>query len=44
MFSKLFFIRSQEIDFRQESAKYRNRMNFDHHKSVYGTAENVICE
>ena len=32
---KLFwFIRNQEIDFRQENAKYRDQMNFDHQKTM----------
>ena len=32
---KLFrFIRNQEIDFRQENAKHRDQMNFDHLKTI----------
>jgi len=45
MFCKLFLlIRSQEIDFQQENARYRDQMNFDHQNPYMVFAENVICE
>jgi len=30
----ILIYKSQEIDFRQENAKYRDQMNFDHQKAI----------
>ena len=30
----ILIYKSQEIDFRQENAKYRDQMNFDHQKTI----------
>ncbi len=42
VFRKLFsFIRGQEIDFRQENARYRDQMNFDHQIVIVSTENDL---